>query len=156
MLFAHHGAALDPVYPPLVGLRKVVSEDAVRRALAKIDETTGMDWLQTHLDYCVSPLLQEPWVLDAGTTCSIHPEIPLHTNGSKNDIRCQVTKRQVSGGTESNIGRDCCDAFLGLAKTCRKLGTLLGLPWRQARCLRRTDRPAPSRTHPLPKPARLT
>ena len=27
------------------------------------------------------------------------PEIPLHTNGSENDIRCQVTKRQVSGGT---------------------------------------------------------
>jgi Transposase IS66 family len=27
------------------------------------------------------------------------PEIPLHTNGSENDIRCQVTKRKVSGGT---------------------------------------------------------
>jgi hypothetical protein len=50
------------------------------------------------------------------------PEIPLHTNGSENDIRCQVTKRQVSGGTKSDIGRDCRDAFLGLAKTCRKLG----------------------------------
>jgi hypothetical protein len=52
-----------------------------------------------------------------------HPEIPLHTNGSENDIRCQVTKRQVSGGTHSDIGRDCRDAFLGLAKTCRKLGS---------------------------------
>jgi hypothetical protein len=51
-----------------------------------------------------------------------HPEIPLHTNGSENDIRCQVTKRQISGGTHSDIGRDCRDAFLGLAKTCRKLG----------------------------------
>src|SRR5271156_4595441 len=51
-----------------------------------------------------------------------HPEIPLHTNGSENDIRCQVTKRQVSGGTHSDTGRDCRDAFLGLAKTCRKLG----------------------------------
>jgi Transposase IS66 family len=51
-----------------------------------------------------------------------HPEIPLHTNGSENDIRCQVTKRHVSGGTRSDIGRDCRDAFLGLAKTCRKLG----------------------------------
>ena len=30
-----------------------------------------------------------------------HPEIPLHTNGSENDIRCQVTKRHVSGGTHS-------------------------------------------------------
>jgi hypothetical protein len=51
------------------------------------------------------------------------PEIPLHTNGSENDVRCQVTKRKVSGGTHSEIGRDCRDAFLGLAKTCRKLGT---------------------------------
>ena len=51
-----------------------------------------------------------------------HPEIPLHTNGSENDIRCQVTKRQVSGGTKTDIGRDCRDAFLGLAKTCDKLG----------------------------------
>ena len=51
-----------------------------------------------------------------------HPEIPLHTNGSENDIRCQVTKRQVSGGTKTDIGRDCRNAFLGLGKTCRKLG----------------------------------
>jgi len=49
------------------------------------------------------------------------PEIPLHTNGSENDIRCQVTKRKISGGTRSNAGRDCRDAFLSLAKTCAKL-----------------------------------
>ena len=50
------------------------------------------------------------------------PESPLHTNGSENDIRCHVTKRKVSGGTRSDAGRDCRDAFLGLAKTCAKLG----------------------------------
>jgi hypothetical protein len=50
------------------------------------------------------------------------PEIPLHTNGSENDIRCQVTKRKVSAGTRSDTGRDCRDAFLGLSKTCAKLG----------------------------------
>jgi Transposase IS66 family len=50
------------------------------------------------------------------------PEIPLHTNGSENDIRCQVTRRKVSAGTRSDIGRDCRDAFLSLAKTCDKLG----------------------------------
>jgi transposase IS66 family protein len=50
------------------------------------------------------------------------PEIPLHTNGSENDIRCHVTKRKISGGTRSDAGRDCRDAFLGLAKTCAKLG----------------------------------
>jgi hypothetical protein len=50
------------------------------------------------------------------------PEIPLNTNGSENDIRCHVTKRKISGGTHSDVGRDCRDAFLGLAKTCTKLG----------------------------------
>jgi hypothetical protein len=50
------------------------------------------------------------------------PEIPLHTNGSENDIRAFVTKRKISGGTRSDTGRDCRDTFLGLAKTCDKLG----------------------------------
>lgn len=50
------------------------------------------------------------------------PEIPLHTNGSENDIRCHVTRRKVSAGTRSGNGRDSRDTFLGLAKTCDKLG----------------------------------
>jgi hypothetical protein len=50
------------------------------------------------------------------------PEIPLHTNGSERDIRCHVIKRKISGGTHSEAGRDCRDAFLGLARTCAKLG----------------------------------
>ena len=49
------------------------------------------------------------------------PEIPLHTNGSENDIRGHVTRRKVSGGTRSDLGRDCRDAFLGILKTCAKL-----------------------------------
>jgi hypothetical protein len=50
------------------------------------------------------------------------PETPLHTNGSENDIRCHVTRRKISAGTRSDSGRDCRDTFLGLAKTCTKLG----------------------------------
>jgi hypothetical protein len=53
-------------------------------------------------------------VLDTGET-------PLHANGSRNDIRCYVTRRKVSAGTRSDVGRDCRDAFLGLAKSCDKL-----------------------------------
>jgi hypothetical protein len=49
------------------------------------------------------------------------PEIPLHTNGSENDIRCYVTPRKVSAGTRSDAGRDSRDAFLSLTKTCDKL-----------------------------------
>ena len=48
------------------------------------------------------------------------PDIPLHTNGSENDIRCQVTRRKISAGTRSDEGRDSRDAFLGLMKTCAK------------------------------------
>ncbi len=51
-----------------------------------------------------------------------HPEIPLHTNGSENDIRACVTKRKISGGTMSKAGRTARDVLLGLMKTCRKLG----------------------------------
>src|SRR6267142_5131 len=58
----------DAVNPRLLGMRKVVSEDAVRRGLAKIDEAAGLTWLQRHLDYCVWPLLTEPWVLDIDST----------------------------------------------------------------------------------------
>jgi hypothetical protein len=49
------------------------------------------------------------------------PEIPLHTNSSENDIRCQVIRRKISAGTRSETGRQCRDAFLGLMKTCQKL-----------------------------------
>ncbi len=50
------------------------------------------------------------------------PEIPLNTNGSENDVRCQVTKRKISAGTRSDAGRDCRDGFLSLLKTCGKNG----------------------------------
>ena len=51
-----------------------------------------------------------------------HPQIPLHTNGSENDIRALVTKRKISGGTVSQAGRTARDVMLGLAKTCAKQG----------------------------------
>jgi hypothetical protein len=50
------------------------------------------------------------------------PEIPLHTNGSERDLRPQVIKRKISGGTRSEQGRTCRDAFLGLLLTCARLG----------------------------------
>jgi hypothetical protein len=64
------------------------------------------------------------------------PEIPLHTNGSENDIRAHVTKRKISGGTRSEAGRVARDVLLGLMKTCAKLslssfaylGDRLGVP----------------------------
>jgi hypothetical protein len=51
-----------------------------------------------------------------------HPDIPLHTNASENDIRSFVTRRKISGGTISRDGRTARDVMLGLMKTCQKLG----------------------------------
>jgi len=48
--------------------------------------------------------------------------IPLHTNGSENDIRGYVKWRKVSGGTRSALGKQCRDTFASLKKPCRKLG----------------------------------
>jgi len=59
-----------------------------------------------------------PCIEIADATDSGFPIPALH---GQND-RAIVTKRKVSGGTRSDIGRDCRDAFLGLAKTCAKLG----------------------------------
>jgi hypothetical protein len=50
------------------------------------------------------------------------PEIPLHTNGSENDLRSVVTKRKISGETRSAAGKRARDTFLSLLKTCAKLG----------------------------------
>jgi hypothetical protein len=58
----------DPVNPPLLGMEGVASEDAVRRGLDKIDESAGLAWLASHLDYTTRPLLSEPWILDIDTT----------------------------------------------------------------------------------------
>src|SRR5215469_14820582 len=49
-------------------MKKVVSEDAVRRALGKIAEEAGVAWLREQLEYRTRPLLAEPWILDVDTT----------------------------------------------------------------------------------------
>ena len=64
------------------------------------------------------------------------PEIPLHTNGTENDIRRYVIWRNISAGTRSDAGRDYRDVFLGLVKTYTKqrgtfwdyLGSRLQIP----------------------------
>ena len=50
------------------------------------------------------------------------PELPLNTNGSENHIRCHLTRRKISGGTHRETGTQARDTFLGLYRTCRKLG----------------------------------
>ena len=49
-------------------MRRIVSEDAVRRGFKMIEEAEGATWLRGHLAFCVEPLLTEPWILDVDTT----------------------------------------------------------------------------------------
>ena len=67
--YAHiTGLRSDGVSPGLLGMKKVVSEESVRRGLSKIEAAAGFAWSQRHLDYVYRPLLREPWVLDVDTT----------------------------------------------------------------------------------------
>ena len=58
----------DQVLPELLGMTKIVSEDSLRRALAAMPEHGSLDWLQRHIDACVSPLLGERYIIDIDTT----------------------------------------------------------------------------------------
>jgi hypothetical protein len=67
--YAHMTALLsDGVNSKLLGMQKVVSDDSARRALKKIDEERGVNWLQDHLQSCYEPLLAAPWILDSDVT----------------------------------------------------------------------------------------
>jgi hypothetical protein len=58
----------DGVNPGLLGMSKVISEDALRRALAAIPEAPGTPWLDGHLSESAAPLFDAPWILDIDTT----------------------------------------------------------------------------------------
>lgn len=50
-----------------------------------------------------------------------YPFVPLHNNLSEQDLRENVIKRKVSGGTKTKIGTYSWDVGLSLVHTCRKL-----------------------------------
>ncbi len=67
--YAHVTAIRDDgIHPELLGVAQLVSEDAARRALKKIDEAAGIAWLDEHLGKTTRPLLSTPWILDVDGT----------------------------------------------------------------------------------------
>ena len=90
---------------------------------------TVLKWFRTHK----AELLR---VLD-------YPPFPLHNNAAETDIREYVIRRKISGGTRSDAGRRARDTFVGLKKTCRKLGVSF---WQYLLSRLRRDRQIP----PLP------
>jgi hypothetical protein len=65
----------DHVSAGMLGMDKFVGEDSARRALKKIPESSGTQWLQENLQYSYEPLLETPWILDVDTTVK-----PLYGN----------------------------------------------------------------------------
>lgn len=57
-----------------------MSDDSAHRALKKINENTGINWLQNHLYSSYESLLKTPWILDVDVTVK-----PLygHQEGAK-------------------------------------------------------------------------
>jgi hypothetical protein len=58
----------DTVNPPLLGMKKVVSEDSLRRAFEDQPAQPIETWQRKHLLLSYEPLLQEEWILDIDTT----------------------------------------------------------------------------------------
>ena len=79
--YAHMASLMgDLVNTQMLGMSKVVGDDSARRALKKMDEEEGIDWLQNHLQRSYEPLLTQPWILDSDVTVK-----PLygHQEGAK-------------------------------------------------------------------------
>ena len=58
----------DGIHPELLGVAGFVSEEAARRALARMNESSGVAWLERHLAKTTQPLLTTPWILDLDAT----------------------------------------------------------------------------------------
>lgn len=58
----------DSVLPQLLGMKRVRSEDAVRRAFQHGEEEPYTAWTRKHLAATYEPLLSEPWILDMDAT----------------------------------------------------------------------------------------
>ena len=109
-------------------MNKVVSEDALRRALERIDETSSAAWLRPSLMHSVREVLSRPWVLDIdasvkplygrqeGAEISYNPakrkrpSHVLHTFLVANlrlvlDVQVSSGKRHTSGHAKAALGR---------------------------------------------------
>jgi len=67
--YAHINAVRgDGVNPGLLGMDGTVSEDVVRMAMYRIDETAGLDWVSSRILDSISPVLSQPWIMDIDVT----------------------------------------------------------------------------------------
>lgn len=80
--YAHVTALLgDAVAAQALGMNRVVSEDALRRALSRIDSQASDQWLRPALLSSVRDALDRPWILDIDA--SIKPLYGRHNEGAE-------------------------------------------------------------------------
>lgn len=61
----------DGVSPEVLKMNKIISEDAMRRGLARMDAPASEVWLKSHLMRSLSAALNTPWILDIDTTIKV-------------------------------------------------------------------------------------
>jgi hypothetical protein len=118
----------DSVAAQALGMRRIVSEDALRRALERIDEAASAVWMRPALMHSVREALDRPWVLDIdasikplygrqeGAEIGYNPAKPmrpshvLHTFWVGNlrlvlDVQVSSGKQHTSGHAKAALGR---------------------------------------------------
>lgn len=127
--YAHiTGLRGDAVAAQALGMTRVVSEDAVRRAVGRMDEAESAGWLRPALRHSVLEALDTPWVLDIdasikplygkqeGAERGYNPHKPgrpshvLHTYWVGNlrlvlDVQVSAGKQHTSAHANSGLGR---------------------------------------------------
>ena len=74
------------VNPGLLGIDGTLSEDVVRQAMMRINETQGLEWLTQQVVSSIAPELKLPWILDIDVTFK-----PLYAHQQCADWgRCKV------------------------------------------------------------------
>jgi len=67
--YAHiTGLRGDAVSPQILGMEKIISEDALRRSLSRMSAEQSQAWLAPQLMGSVQAALSTPWILDIDTT----------------------------------------------------------------------------------------
>jgi hypothetical protein len=118
----------DAVAAQALGMNKVVSEDALRRAMERIDEAASTAWMRPSLMHSVREALDRPWVLDIdasikplygrqeGAEIGYNPSKPmrpshvLHTFLVSNlrlvlEVQVSTGKQHTSGHAKAALGR---------------------------------------------------
>ncbi|MBY4599053.1 transposase [bacterium BD-1] len=127
--YAHvSGLRGDAVAAQALGMNKLVSEDALRRALLRIDAAASDAWLRPSLMHSVREALDRPWILDMdasvkplygrqeGAEIGYNPTKPkrpshvLHTFLVGNlrlvlDVQLSGGKQHASGHAKAALGR---------------------------------------------------